>query len=77
MSFPLDNHLHLCEPRLNELSKSKAALNQLLLKNARNKVIWFDDEHSVNVGYQLLEEDVTIGQSDKGSRLDQIGAALN
>ena len=77
MCFPLDYHLHLCKPSLNELGKSKPALNQLLQQDSHYEVIWLDDEHSVDVSDQLLKEDVAVGQCHEGSRLDQVGAALD
>jgi len=70
MGFPLYYHLHLCQPRLYELSQSEPALGQFLLDDAIDEVVGFDDEDSVDIRDQLLEEYVAIRQGDLGLRLD-------
>jgi len=77
MGLPLDYHLHLCQPRLHELPESESTLGQLLLDDAVYEVVGFDDEYSVDVRDQLLEEYIAIRQSDLGLRLNQVGAALD
>lgn len=61
MGLPLDDHLHLGEPSLNELTNGHAALAELRLHNAHDEVVRLDYQHSVDVGDKLLEEDIAVG----------------
>ena len=77
MRLPLHDHFHLGKPCLHELTKSEASLRQFCLQNATHEVIRSIYEHSIEVSDELLEEKVTVGQSDHGTRLDKVHAALD
>ena len=77
MGLPLHNHLHLREPGLDELPKGEAKLAQLCLKDTGYEVIGLNDQYTIEIGDELLEEGITIWESDLGPRLDQVSAALD
>ena len=56
VSFPLDDHVHLCKPCLHELVECMASLAKLSHEDTLHKVSWLIDEHSIDVGDKLLEE---------------------
>ena len=77
MSLPLHYHFHLGQPSLDELHQGKASLRQLCLQYASNEVIWSVHQHSIQIGDQVLEENVAVWQGYDGAGLDQVHAALD
>ena len=77
MRLPLNDHLHLREPGLDELREGEAELAELRLQDPSDEVVRFYDQHAVEVRDELLEEGVAVGEGDLRPRLDQVSAALH
>ena len=78
MGFPLDDHVHPGEPRLDELLQGEALLlDELGQQDVIDEVIRLRYQHSIQVSEHLCVEVVAIRLHGFHRTFDQVFAALN
>ena len=77
VGFPRDYHVHFAEPRFDKVFERVSFLAQFRLDHAHNKVLLLDNDHAIDVGEQLLMEDIGARQLLESPLLYQVDAALH